>query len=78
MVFYGLHYAVLKSRVVHYSVEFQLFMYVRRNHHGYTFDGASSRYEVIITSMVRKVQDCQRMLDSLQFYSYAENATKLA
>ena len=41
MFSYGMQYAILQSCIVSYSMKLEFFVYVRGDHHSYTFDRPS-------------------------------------
>ena len=38
MIFYGLQYAILQGRIIRYSMNFELTMYINWDHDRYSFD----------------------------------------
>jgi hypothetical protein len=48
MIFYGLQYALLQSRIIGYSMNFKLTMYINGDHDCYSFDVPSLQSSKII------------------------------
>ena len=48
MIFYGLQYAILQGRIIRYSMNFELTMYINWDHDRYSFDVPSLQSSKII------------------------------